>query len=102
MTTTTKNPRAGRRGGSGNTDALEKATAGVNVPARAMRCKRRASPGTGATGCPIPRPTTAPAWRSLARATATAWAQGLCPFHHDCSASFSVGLDGGRGLWRCG
>lgn len=37
----------------------------------------------------------------LTRANGAGWAQGVCPFHDDCSASLSVQVVKGRGGWRC-
>lgn len=37
----------------------------------------------------------------LSRANGTGWAQGVCPFHDDGSASLSVQVVEGRGGWRC-
>ena len=37
----------------------------------------------------------------LSRPNATGWAQGVCPFHDDHSASLSVQVADPRGGWRC-
>ena len=37
----------------------------------------------------------------LTRANGTGWAQGVCPFHDDHSASLSVHVADPRGGWRC-
>ena len=37
----------------------------------------------------------------LTRRNATGWAQGVCPFHDDHSASLSVHVADSHGGWRC-
>lgn len=39
--------------------------------------------------------------QKLTKPNAQGWAQGVCPFHEDRTASMSVQLVGSRGCWRC-
>lgn len=102
MTTTiTKNPRAGRRGGSGNADALgesdrRRQPTGTRRVVQAPRLPRN-------WRAHLPDPETYYRTRvaKLGARHSNGWAQGRCPFHDDRNASLSVHLDGERGHWRC-
>ena len=100
-TTTTKNPRAGRRGGSGNTEVR-----GENRRASHATGVRRATqapriPRNWRTRLPDPETYYRARVAKLGPRHSNGWAQGRCPFHEDSNASFSVRLDGERGHWRC-
>lgn len=101
MTATTKNPRAGRRGGSGNTEAL-----GEGDRRRHPIGARRATqaprlPRNWRTRLPDPETYYRARVAKLSARHGSGWAQGRCPFHDDHNASLSVRLDGERGHWRC-
>ena len=102
MTTSTKpTPRAGRRGGSGNTDAL-----GESDRSRQPSGARRAPQGPRIPRnwrARLPDPETYYRARveKLGARHGNGWAQGRCPFHDDRNASLSVRLDDERGHWRC-
>lgn len=103
MTTSTKrNPRAGRRRGSRDTNGGERETHRTHHATGARRT---------AQGLRIPRnwrdrlPDTEAYYRArvekLGACHGNGWAQGRCPFHDDHNASLSVRLEGVRGGWRC-
>lgn len=99
--TTTKNPRAGRRGGSVNTGALGESDrrcqpTGARCAAQAPRLPRN-----WRTRLPDPETYYRARVTKLGPRHGNGWAQGRCPFHDDRNASLSVRLDGERGHWRC-
>ncbi len=101
MTAQKQNPRAGRRGGSVNTDAL-----GESDRRRQPTGTRRATQGlrlpqNWRDRLPDPETYYRARVAKLGTRHGNGWAQGRCPLHDDSNASLSVHLDGARGGWRC-
>lgn len=104
MTTPTKkNPRAGGRGGSKDTHGGERDdhrrhhATGPKRPPQEARLPRN-----WRDRLPAPEAYYRARVDALGARHGNGRAQGRCPFHDHHHASFSVRLDGKRGLWRFG
>ncbi len=98
---TTKNPRAGRRGGSVNTDALGESDRRRHATGARRAAQAPRLPRDWRTRLPDPETYYRARVEKLGARRSNGWAQGRCPFHDDRNASLSVRLDGERGHWRC-
>lgn len=95
------NPRAGRRGGSGINALCGQSTSQRHAtPTRASWQDRRL-PRNWRERMPDPETYYRARVEKIGPRHANGWAQGLCPFHDDGTASLSVKVDSPRGGWRC-
>jgi hypothetical protein len=96
-----KNPRAGRRRGSGIAAALGQSTSQRHATPSRTSWQDRRLPRNWRERLPEPETYYRARVETLGPRHGNGWAQGRCPFHDDGTASLSVHLDHPRGGWRC-